>query len=132
MRWKTISARKPTAAIGETGSSRMADAAPMPVTPRATVAPPSRLPKAGASSLATPRARSVIEIGQPAGRDMRQRARGEDGEAHDAQNAAKERRREAHSSQCARQGHEVDCPERQHDQVEGVLQRPRRSDLGKP
>jgi len=54
-RWKTMSANTPTAPIAET-STRRADAAPAPTNPSATLVLPTPLPKAGAPSMATPRA----------------------------------------------------------------------------
>ena len=52
---KTITTKKPTTAIGESGSTSRTAAAARPMTPSVTLALPKPLPKLGAPRIATPR-----------------------------------------------------------------------------
>src|SRR5918995_1863412 len=124
-RWKTMSERTPTKALGERGSTSRTDAATIPTTPSTTLTPPKPLPKAGTLSIATPRATKARGTS-----DMRESAGREHAETHNAQDAPEESGREARPPESTIQGEEVGDPQDEDHQVEAILYRARCSDVG--
>jgi len=78
------------------------------------------------------RPRSVKEIGDSTGYDMRECSGCEHDETRNAQDAPEESGREPFSAESAIQGEEVRDPQDEDYQVKAILNRARRSDIGEP
>lgn len=77
-------------------------------------------------------ARSVVEVGQRRRGNVRQRPGHHHGQPHDAQDGSEQRRARAPPAQRAVQPQGVDDPRQQGSEMEGVLHRPCRLDVGEP